>query len=305
MQTVIAGASSVFVLVMADTVLGTGPRGVGFLDAVLGVGAIVGGMLAISRSAKGRLGFDMAVGVALWSMPLALVTIWPSPVTCFTAMALLGLGNPLVDVNLDTIVQRLSPDEVLGRVFGALEACFITTMALGALVMPFLIDWMGLRLALLVVALPVASVAVLGLPAMIRLDGRMKRPANLSLWAGIDIFAPLPPAGLESLARAADRVTFSAGQVLVREGEDSDRFFVIASGLVQVTQAQRVLREEGPGEYFGEIGLLRDVPRTATITALEETVVEAIDRQEFLDAVTGHREARLAAENVATRRLAA
>ena len=303
-QTVIAGATTVFVLVMADTILGTGPRGVGYLEAVLGIGALAGGVLAISRAARGRLGTDLVVGVLLWSAPLVLVTIWPSPVACFVAMALLGLGNPLVDVNLDTIVQRLSPDAVLGRVFGALEACFITTMALGALTMPFLIDWLGLRLALLGVATPVVVAALALLPSMRKLEHRLAAPSSMALLSGVDIFAPLGSPALESLAQAASEFRFAAGDVLVREGAESDRFFIIESGLVEVVQGDRVLRREGPGEYFGEIGLLRDVPRTATITAVEATVVQAVDRDDFLRAVTGHREARLTAENIATRRLA-
>jgi MFS family permease len=303
-QTLIAGASAVFVVVMAAEVLGTGARGVGFLDSVFGIGSILGGVVAISRASRGRLGSDLAVGVALWSLPLMLVTLWPSPATCFAAMVLLGLGNPLVDVSLDTIVQRLAPDEVLGRVFGALEACFISTMALGALVMPFLIDWLELRWALLAIAVPVGLTALLGLPEMRRLDTRLVSPAKLPLLRGIDIFAPLAPGALESLARGLTEIRFSAGDVLLREGEESDLFYVVESGVVEVTQAGRVLRREGPGEYFGEIGLLRDVPRTATITAVEDTVVQTMSRDDFLRAVSGQREARLAAENIVSRRLA-
>ena len=303
-QTVVAGASAVFVVVMAADVLGTGARGVGFLDSVFGIGSIVGGVLAIGRASRGRLATDLAVGVGLWSLPLLLVTVRPSPVTCFAAMALLGLGNPLVDVNLDTIVQRITPDQVLGRVFGALEACFISTMALGALVMPFLIEWLDLRWALLAIAVPVMAAVVLGLPEMRRLDARLQAPDRLPLLRSIDIFAPLAPGALESVARRLTELRFVAGEVLLREGAESDLFYVIESGLVEVTQQGRVLRHEGPGEYFGEIGLLRDVPRTATITALEPTVVQALAREDFLRAVSGHREARLAADNVVTRRLA-
>ena len=303
-QTIISGASTVFALVMADDILGTGPEGLGYLDAVLGVGSIFGGMFAIARATKGRLGSDLAVGVLLWSAPLLLVTVWPSPVTCFAAMAMLGVGNPLVDVNLDTIMQRIAPDEVLGRVFGALEACVITTMALGAAVMPFVIDWFGLRYALLVVAGPVVLMILALLPALRHLETRLAAPANLALIAAVDIFAPLAGPVVESLARTATELRFATGDVLVREGGVSDTFYVIASGHVEVTQGDRVLRREGPGEYFGEIGLLRNVARTATVTALEETVVQAIGREEFLEAVSGHGEARRTAESVANRRLA-
>ncbi|UUZ58015.1 cyclic nucleotide-binding domain-containing protein [Nocardioides sp. B-3] len=303
-QTVVSGASTVFVLVMADSLMGTGPRGFGYLQTALGLGALAGGMVAISRSSRGRLSSDLIVGVALWSLPLAMVTAWPTPFSCVVAMIMLGLGNAFVDVNLDTIVQRVVPDELLGRVFGTLEACFIVTMAMGALAMPFLIEWLGLRAALLAPAMPVALIAGSLLPSMRRPDSTLVAPANLHLLEAIDIFAPLPLGAVETLARAAESLRFGAGETIVREGDAASLFFIIESGRVQVTQGLRALRAEGPGEFFGEIGLLRDVPRTATITAPEDTVVRVIDRDDFLRAVTGHSGARLAADNVATRRLA-
>ena len=308
LQTVIAGAMAVFLVVMADEILDSPEAGFGYLNAVIGVGSILGGMLAIARANRGTLGRDLTVGVVLWSLPLLLVTVWPTPAACFVAAALLGLANPLVDVNLDTILQRLTPDELLGRVFGALESCAIGTMAIGALVMPWLLEIMSLQAALAVLATPVGVLALIGLPAMIRLDARLKAPRGLELLRGLDLFAPLDPGTTEHLAGSLTEVRFAAGDVLVREGEESDRFFVLESGLVRVTQTdalgERVLRTEGAGEYFGEIGLLRDVPRTAMITALEDTVVLTLARDDFLRAVSGHRESGLAAEATIRRRLA-
>ena len=303
-QTVVAGASAVFTLVMAVDILGSGARGVGYLESVLGVGAILGGFVAIARATRLKLAQDMTTGVILWSLPLLLVSIWPHPVTAFLAVALLGLGNPLVDVNMDTILQRIAPDEVLGRVFGALETCLISTMALGAILMPILNAWVGLRASLAVLGLGVSAVAVAGLPRMRSLDNRLSRPAGVEVLQGIAMFAPLAPSLLETLARRLDPVTVAPGEVFIREGDPSDRFYVIASGLVEVTQGSVVLRHEGPGDFFGEIGLLRDVPRTATITAVEPTELLALERKDFLDAVTGQIDARSAAEDVVTRRLA-
>jgi CRP-like cAMP-binding protein len=120
------------------------------------------------------------------------------------------------------------------------------------------------------------------------------------------MFAPLNPITLDALVRALVRVEVASGDVVVREGDESDRFYVIESGSVRVTAADgHLLREEGPGDYFGEIGLLRDVPRTATITAGEDTVLLALPREEFLDAVTGQGEANRLAEEVVVRRLRA
>ena len=302
-QTVIAGASAVFMLVMAVEVLGTGAAGYGYLNAVLGVGAVLGGLLAIGRATRRRLAGDMVVGVVLWSAPLLMVTAWPHPVTVVVAMALLGLGNPLVDVNMDTITQRLAPDAVMGRVFGAMEACFIATMALGALVMPFLVDGLGLRWALAVIAVPVVLLALACVPGARAIDARLGVPPHVPLLRGTDIFAPLPQAAVETIARELVEVRVPSGTVVLREGDRSDRFYVIESGRVEVTQSGRVLREEGPGDYFGEIGLLRDVPRTATITALEGTVLQALDRDTFLRVVSGHREVGVAAESTVRFRL--
>jgi MFS family permease len=302
-QTVVAGASAVFTVVMAVDILLAGPKGVGYLDSALGVGAIVGGLLAISRSRGQKLGQDMTLGVVLWSLPLVLVALWPSPVTAFACVVVLGLANPLVDVNMDTIIQRLTPDAVLGRVFGALETCLIATMALGSIIMPLLLHWIGLRASLAVIGVGVAVLALAGMPRMRALDSRLRTPETLSLLQGIAMFAPLTPAVLESLARSLTAVRVAAGGVVVSLGEESDKFYVIESGLVEVTQGDRVLRREGPGEFFGEIGLLRDVPRTATITAVEDTVLQALDREIFLDAVTGQNDARMAADDVISRRL--
>ncbi len=302
-QTIVAGASAVFTVVMAVNILGTGPEGVGYLESMLGVGAIVGGFTAIARASRRKLAQDMTYGVVLWSAPLLLVSVWPTPVAAFAAVIMLGFGNPLVDVNMETIVQRITPEAVMGRVFGALEACLIGTMALGAAVMPFLVHWLGLRTALAAVGLGVAALALIGLPRMRSLDLRLRRPDGLGLLEAIPMFAPLTPAVVESLARSLIRVPVRAGEVVLREGEASDRFYVIESGLVEVTQDGVVLRREGVGDFFGEIGLLRDVPRTATITAIEDTELVALERDDFLSAVTGQREARMAADDIVTRRL--
>jgi MFS family permease len=303
-QTVVAGATAVLPLVMAVEILHTGAKGVGLLDSTSGLAAIMGGILAIARASKHKLGQDLIVGVFLWSFPLVLVTLWPSAVSAFVVMAFLGFANPIVDVNVFTIIQRLTPDAVLGRVFGAFETCLIGTMALGSAITPLMLHWWGLRTTMAVLGIAIGAIAVLGYPRMRSMDQRLEAPAGLSLLQAIPMFSPLSPVTLDALARALDRVEVAAGDVIVREGDESDLFYVIESGRVEVTAADgHVLREEGPGDHFGEIGLLRDVPRTATITALETTVLLELQREEFLDAVTGQGEARRMAEDVVSRRL--
>jgi MFS family permease len=303
-QTVVAGATTVFPLVMAVQILHTGAKGVGILDSASGLAAILGGVIAISRASKHKLGQDLTVGVLLWSLPLVLVTIWPSAVAAFVVMAFLGFANPLVDVNVFTVIQRLTPDAVLGRVFGAFETCLIATMALGSAISPLMLHWWGLRTTMAVLGLAVGAVALIGLHRMRQLDRRLEAPAGLPLLQAIAMFGPLSPVILDALARGLVPVRFAAGDVVVREGDESDRFYVIESGNVRVTATDgHLLREEGPGDYFGEIGLLRDVPRTATITAIDDVVLLALSREEFLGAVTGQGDARRLAEDVVVRRL--
>ena len=305
-QTVVAGALAVIPLVIAVEILDTGAKGVGLLDSVMGLGAILGGIFAIARATKHKLGQDLIVGVFLWSFPLVVITIWPTPIAAFAVMAVLGFANPVVDVNVFTVIQRLTPDAVLGRVFGAFETCLIGTMAVGSAIAPLMLHLWGLRATVGVLGLVIGLIAVLGYPRMRSLDRRLEAPAGLPLLRAIPMFAPLNPVTLDHLARVLDRVEVVAGDVIVHEGDESDLFYVIESGRVQVTAADgQVLREEGPGDYFGEIGLLRDVPRTATITAMEPTVLMALEREEFLDAVTGQGESRRLAEDVVTRRLRA
>jgi MFS family permease len=305
-QTIVAGALAVIPLVIAVEILDTGAKGVGLLDSVMGLGAIVGGIYAIARASKHKLGEDLIMGVFLWSFPLVLITIWPTPVVAFVVMALLGFANPVVDVNVFTVIQRLTPDAVLGRVFGAFETCLIATMAIGSAIAPLMLHLWGLRTAVAVLGVVIGVIALLGYPPMRALDRRLEAPEGLALLQAIPMFGPLSPVILDQIARDLDRVDVAAGDVIVREGDASDLFYVIQSGRVQVTAADgHVLREEGPGDYFGEIGLLRDVPRTATITAMESTVLLALEREEFLDAVTGQGEARRLAEDVVVRRLRA
>ena len=303
-QTVVAGATAVFGVVLAVDILDAGPQGVGIIDSVFGVGAIVGGFYAIARSTRNRLASDLALGTVLWSLPLLLIVAYPSPVTVFASAILLGFGNPLVDVNFATIVQRLTPDAVLGRVFGAYEGALIAGMAIGSAVTPFLISSFGLQWALAILALVVGIPALAFIPRCLRLDGTLRAPEGTALLRGIAIFSPLSPVKIESLAGSLTTETAAAGTAIVREGDVSDRFLVIVSGRVEVTQNGEHLRYEGPGEFFGEIGLLRDVARTATVTALEDTTLYSLAREDFLDAVNGVDESLAAADDVVMRRLA-
>lgn len=302
-QCVVAGASAVFIVAVALDMLDLGKAGVGYLEATLGIGGLVGGFVALVLAQRGRLAFDFALGVFLWAVPLLLIAAWPTLPSAIVALLLIGLANSLVDVNVYTILQRVVSDDVMGRVFGALESSLIGAMALGALLMPILISTIGLRGGLLVIGAAVSAVALLALPRLLSIDRTTLAPAGIDLLLGIPMLAPLPERIIERLARSLVTVELKAGETAVREGDEGDRFYVVESGTLSVSKAGEQVAELGAGESFGEIALLRDVPRTATVTAATDVVLLALDRRHFIPAVTGHGDAHEAAELVISSRM--
>jgi MFS family permease len=306
-QGLIWGALTVFTVMMSLTMLDAGAAGVGYLNSLMGIGTVVGGLVMLTRLKRGRLGQDMSIGVLGWALPLVVLAVFPSPVVVFAALAVIGFSDAWVNLGLDTIPQRIAPDRILSRVFAAVESALIGSMALGAAVAPLLVHLLGLRGALAALGGAVTALVLVAFGRMRRLDARLAlpeyQPAHLELVRSLALFAPLAPPVQESLARKLEPVSYAAGATIVAEGESSDRFYVIVSGTVDVTHGDRLLRIEGPGEFFGEIGLLRDVPRTATIGALEDTELLALERDDFLAAVTGVLESARAAEDVVRLRL--
>jgi MFS family permease len=302
-QTVVAGAQGVFAIDIAVQFTSFGANGVGYLDSAFGVGAILGGLVAIGRAATRRLASDFGLGVVFWALPLILVAVWPQAALAFLASAIIGFANPIVDVNASTILQRLTPDAVLGRVFGALDAGLLAAMALGSAFMPLLIHAVGLQWALAILGTGVAAVVLPAFPRLSRLDRELGEPEGLALLRTVPLFGPLEPKKLEAIAQQLVRLEVPAGEVVIREGDEGDRFYVVESGRTTATHAGQVLSSQGPGDPFGEIALLRDVPRTATITADEPTVLLCLDRDAFLAAVTGDDEVSTRADDLVSRRI--
>ncbi len=299
-QTLVAGASLVFSVAIALDLLDIGKAGLGMLEAVVGVGGIVGGFVALLLAQRGRLATDFGIGVIMWSAPLLLVAGVPEVAAAVVMMAFIGLANSLVDVNAMTILQRLVSGDAMGRVFGAMESAIIGAMALGSLSMPLLIHTIGIRWGLAVLGGSVALVTLLALPALRRIDSTALAPEGLDLLRSVPMLRVLPPATIERLARMSQRVVVPAGTAVFREGDGGDRFYVIESGVATVSIGGEHVRDMTAGESFGEIALLRDVPRTATVVAASELALRTVEREPFVASVTGHGEAAAAADDVVT-----
>jgi MFS family permease len=303
-QTFVDGMLNVLIVVIALDLLDAGNAGVGFLNSAIGIGGLLGAVAAAALVGRRRLAADFGTGIFIWGVPIALVAIWPNQVFAIVLLGIVGIGNTLVDVSGMTLMQRAAPDEVLARVFGVLESLLLLTVGLGALVAPFLLEWLGTRGALIVAGALLPLLIVPAWPHLTAIDRDVRVPEEqLALLRGNPIFAPLQPSTLEQLADRLQEVRVPAGDVIVRQGESGDRFYLIEAGTVEVAIDGRPGRELGPGEGFGEIALLRDVPRTATVTARTDAVLYALERDAFVPAVTGSGPSLSAAEAVIGMRL--
>jgi MFS family permease len=301
-QTLVAGALNVLIVVSALRLLELGEEGVGFLNSAVGIGGLVGALVSAALIGR-RLTSNFLVGILLWGLPIALIGLFPEPVPALIFLALVGLGNTLVDVSAFTLLQRTVPDEVLARVFGAVQGLWVGAIGIGAIVAPVLIAALGIRGALIVTGAFLPILATLLRRRLSPLDEVPIPERELQLLRGIEIFKPLPPPVLESLAQALSPVRVEAGREVFREGELGDRFYIVADGEVEIVQDGQVVNLTGPGGFFGEISLLRDVPRTATVRARTEVELRALERDEFIAAVTGHAASAEAADSVVATRL--
>jgi MFS family permease len=302
-QTLVNGAFGVLIAVSALQLLDLGPGGVGYLNAAVGVGGILGGLVSLALVGHRRLATTFGIAVAGTGAPLILLGGVPSTVAALVAFGLIGFANIICDVSGFTILQRGTPSDVLARVFGVLHSLFYVTVALGAVLAPVLIHSAGARWTLVAVGALLPILAVLTHASLARLDAAPVDRERLDLLLKIPIFSPLSPPVLEQLAARLIPVHASAGEEIIRLGDHGDRFYLVESGEVEVLLDDQPPRREGPGSYFGEIALLRDVPRTATVRAATDVELFALDRDHFIPAVTGHAASAEAAESVIGTRL--
>jgi MFS family permease len=302
-QTLVNGAFGVLVAVSAFQLLDLGSGGVGYLQSAVGVGGLIGGAVALALVGHRRLATTFGIAVAGTGGPLLLLGVLPRTGAALIAFGLVGFANIICDVSGFTILQRGTPSEVLSRVFGVLHSLVYATLALGAVLAPPLIDAVGVRWTLVIVGSLLPVLSLLTHTSLTRLDAEPGDPHRLRLLQAIPIFAPLSPPVLERLASRLTPVQAQGGEEIIREGDHGDRFYVVSSGEVDVLVDGRPPRREGEGSYFGEIALLRDVPRTATVRAATDVELYALDRDDFLPAVTGHAGSVQAAESVIGARL--
>jgi MFS family permease len=304
-QITVRGLLNVLLVVAAVELLGVGEQGVGYLNSAIGAGGFIGVLATVTLVSRGKMGPPFAIGLVLWGTPIALIGLLPWAPAAVLFLAVLGLGNAVLDVSGFTIMQRSVPNAVRGRVFGVLESGVMLGTGIGSVLAPLLLALLDIRGALIATGLILPLLAVLTWRWVSRSDADAVIPEReLALLRGVPMLAPLPMTVLEQVAGDLVPVTYSDGEPIIREGEAGDRFYILASGRTRVTTGGEDRGELGPGDSFGEIALLRKVPRTASVVAIGAVEAFALDRDEFCATVTGDLRSRRAAETVVETRLA-
>jgi MFS family permease len=304
-QFVVEGIRDVLLVVLAFRMLDIGSAGVGFLNAAFGVGTIVGAALTTLLVARRRLTPPLAGGAAAWGTALVAIGLFPGRILAPVFVGVAGAGRPLIDVAGRTLLQRVVPDRVLSRVFGVLEGLYMAGGALGLAVAPILLAVLGARATFIVAGAFLPAVFLLARRRLAEIDSSVAVPeARLALLRTLPIFAPLPAPAMERVASRLIPTKAAAGTEIVKQGDPGDRFYIIEGGEVAVSKDGRTVASLGRGDFFGEIALLREIPRTATVTARTDTLLYALERDDFLEAVTGHPQSTEAADAVTRARLA-
>ncbi|MGC2191566.1 MAG: MFS transporter [Candidatus Dormiibacterota bacterium] len=290
------GTDTVLFIYISKLQLGTGATGFGYLMAALGVGGILAALVVNQLASRPRLGIIITVGMVVYCVPTAILLLVHAPELGFLLEVVRGGGTLVVDVLAVTAMQRSVAPTMVARVFGVFFALVLAAISLGSALGALAISTVGLHGSLLLAGLAIPGLAVCAYPWLHRMDRTaVRRVAELAprikVLEQLGIFAVGSRAALERLASSCTEITAPAGEVIIREGDTADAFYVLLSGEVAVSakgeaQQSRRLRVMGPGTYFGEIGLLAQVPRTATVKALEACTLYRIPGPDFIDALT-------------------
>jgi len=300
-QSFIRGCLNVLIVVGVFQLFGAGAGAVGYLTAAVGVGGLVGAFGALSLKGR-RLAVPFGISLVFWGLPIILIAAWPSVPAGIFLLAVVGAANSVEDVAVFTLFQRIVPDHVLTRVLGIVWGLAMGAIAIGSVAATGIVALVGSRTAFVVVGaiLPLATLIVWR--QLARIDREMLPPADeLAIVEGVPMFAPLSIAAKEHMAARLVEVPVTAGEVVIRTGDSGDRFYMVADGALEVTNG--VHAEAHRGDFFGELALLRDIPRTATVIATMRSRLYALEREDFLAAVTGHSAVRAAGEAVVEQRL--
>jgi MFS family permease len=301
-QTFVRGCLNVLIVVAAFRILDGTAADVGYLTAAIGVGGLIGALGAMNLGGR-RLAVSFGLSLVFWGVPITLIAPQPYFAAAIILLAIVGAANSVEDVAVFTLLQRVIPDEMLTRVFGLTWGLAMGGVAIGSIAAPAIVSGIGPRPAFIVVGSVLPLLTLITYRRLVEIDRVVAPTAELELIDRVPMFAPLSLATKERVASSLVRISVSAGELVIRAGDEGDRFYIVEDGELDIDAGGHHSTAH-EADYFGEIALLHNVPRTATVKAAVDSRLYALQRDDFLAAVTGHRAARAAGEAVAQARLA-
>jgi MFS family permease len=303
-QRFIRGMLTVLVATTALQLLVLDDAGVGVLNAAVGLGMVLGSVLSVALVGQPRLAAAFAGAIALQGLGLAGPALVPLVVPAFAFFVASGAGKAILEVAGNSLLQRTIPTAARGQVLALLESFVTASLAAGAVAASLLVNWLGPSGALLAAGGLEVVLAVISWPWIRTVDAAAVVPERqMRLLRSVAFFRPLQLTTIEDLAGRLENVNAPAGADIVLQGEAGDRFYIVETGRLETLIDGEPIRALGPGDAFGEIALLRDVPRTATVRASTDATLASLTREDFLSAVTGHTDSATAAEAVVTSRV--
>jgi len=303
-QYVAIGMLDVLYVVLAIDSLGMGQGGAGYLNAAFGAGGALGIAVTASLVGRARLMPAVVASLGVWAAAFGLMSVWSEVAGALVLLAIAGAARSLFDVAGRTLLQRTAPADVLSRVFGILESLIMAGTAVGALIAPVLVHVGGATAAVVGVGATLPLLVLLGGRRLLALDASARVPVvEIGLLRSLRLFEALPAPAVEGLARSLVPVTAAAGDVIIRQGEEGDRYYAIATGEVEVLVDEARVNTLARGDGFGEIALLHEGVRTATVVALTDGTLYSLEQEPFLETLTGHPSAHIAARAIAAESL--
>lgn len=301
-QYVVVGIMDILMIVLAIDVLGTDQSGPGLLGSAFGVGSIVGALATVVLVGRRSLSGAIVAGLLVAGLPIVVLTQARSLLMAMLLLGVWGAGKAFFDVAGRTQLQRTVNDRVLARVFGLQEALMTAAIAAGAAVAAPAVVALGTEGALVVTGLFLPVAGLLAWRVLLRLDARARPPGpHFDSLRELPFFRIAPVPAVEQLSRRTTEIRVGPGETVVRQGEPGDRFYLVLAGSVAVSRDGSPARPlGGAGTSFGEIALLREVPRTATVTAVEPTRLAVLGRHDFLGSLGAAPRSRETAEAVAS-----
>ena len=264
-QSFVRGCLNVLIVVAAFRLLGGDGSDVGYLTAAIGAGGMIGALGAMTLGSR-RLAAVFGLALVFWGLPIALLAPSSYLPVAIVLLAIVGVANSVEDVSIITLLQRTADEELLTRVLAVLWGLAMGAVAIGSFAAPAIIDALGVHAAFIAVGLILPVLTLATYRRLAEIDRTAAPSRELGLIANVPMFEPLSLAAKESLAASLVPVSFEPGEQVIRAGEIGDRFYLVAEGELDI-DAGGAQTAAGGGDYFGEIALLRDVPRTATVTA--------------------------------------